>query len=139
MVSWTDCSALWTVSLSLLTDALADARFASRVAVLIVGLEEEDGEPEPEEDAAELVVFVLRSETVVVLFLGEPLCGLVVLVGLLPGALALGAVLVGSLLGAVLVGVVEVGVALAGAVLAGVVLVGATPAGVVVVVGEPPG
>ena len=39
MVFWTACSALWTVSLSLLTFARAEAMFASRVAALSVGLE----------------------------------------------------------------------------------------------------
>ena len=38
LVSWTACSSLCTVSLSLLTAALAEARLASRVAVLTVVL-----------------------------------------------------------------------------------------------------
>lgn len=40
LVSWTACSSLCTVSVSLLTAALAEARLASRVAVLIVDLDE---------------------------------------------------------------------------------------------------
>ncbi len=42
----TACSSLCTVSLSLLTAALADARLASRVAVLMVAFDEEELEPE---------------------------------------------------------------------------------------------
>ena len=45
LVSWTACSSLCTVSLSLLTAALAEARLASRVAALTVDFDEED-EPE---------------------------------------------------------------------------------------------
>ena len=43
-VSWTACSSLCTASLSLLTAALAEARFASRVAALVVALDDEPPE-----------------------------------------------------------------------------------------------
>lgn len=54
LVFSTACSSLCTVSLSLLTAALADARFASRVAELTVELDEGELEPSlepPEEDS----------------------------------------------------------------------------------------
>jgi hypothetical protein len=97
---------------SLLTAALAEARFASRVAVLIVDLDEVPP------DFASLVplsraVDVLLLGFDVVCLLGEVLAGVP-----LVGVVAVG----GVLAGAVLVGVVLVGVVLAGAVAAGVLL-----------------
>ena len=68
LVSWTACSSLCTVSLSLLTAALAEARLASRVAVLMVALEE----PEDDPPLVSLVPCV-----VVVLVLGAVLAGAV--------------------------------------------------------------
>ena len=56
MVSETACSSLCTVSLSLLTAAFAEARFASRVAELTV---------EPDEDELELWLELPEDEPLV--------------------------------------------------------------------------
>ena len=103
MVSWTASSSLCTVSLSLLTAALADARLASRVAELMLVLDVE--------------------EPVSLLWLSVLLFVLVVV-----GAVAvflLGDVVVG----AVVVGVVLAGVVLVGAPAAGAVVVPVGPPG----------
>ena len=110
MVSWTACSSLCTVSFSLLTAALAEARFASRVAVLIVAFAAVD----PALDS-----LLSRSRAVVVL--GVVLVGEVVVLVVPVAGVVLGVVVV---VGAVLFGVVLVGVVLAGVVAAGVVLAG---------------
>jgi hypothetical protein len=109
LVFWTACSSLCTVSLSLLTAARADARFASRVAVLTI---EVVGE-------LDLASLVSRSPPLVVCSPVVVAAGEVVVVRLL-----------GDLLG-VVAGVVEVGV-VAGVVAPGVFEEGAA----VVVVGE---
>jgi hypothetical protein len=97
---------------SLLTAALAEARFASRVAVLIVDLDEVP---------PELASLVSLSRAVEVLLLGFDVVRL--LGEVLAGVLLVGVVAVdGVLAGVVLVGVVLAGVVLAGAVAAGVLL-----------------
>jgi hypothetical protein len=131
LVSWTACSSLLTVSWSLLTAALAEARLASRVAALIVAFGVE--EPEP-------ASLLLRSRSPVVSPLGAALDGAVVVrFPALGVVVALGAVELGVValcvvvpLGAVALGAVPVGVALAGVVVASV---GVVPAAVL----APPG
>src|SRR5271165_6149787 len=111
-VFWTACSSLCTVSLSLLTAALAEAMFASRVAGLTLELDED--EPEPVSPVPCVVVVPLPGDAVlfvvvVVVRLGEVLAGVrgEVLAGVrgevLVGAPLLGVVLAG-VLGEVLVG-----------------------------------
>jgi hypothetical protein len=117
LVSWTACSSLCTLSVSLLTAALAEARFASRVAVLIVDLDE----LEPELDS------LLSPSRVVEVPLPEEL--VVVDVERLLGVVVAGVVLAA---GVVAAGVVLVGVVVAGVVLAGVVVAGTVVGGVVV-------
>jgi hypothetical protein len=122
LVFWTACSSLCTVSLSLLTAALAEARFASRVAALIVAFAAEE---------PELASLLLVSRSVLAPALGETFDGVVVVrllvlgvvvPGVVPvGAWALGVVVVGT----VLAGVVVLGVVVAGVLVAGAVLVGA--------------
>lgn len=117
LVSWTACSSLCTVSVSLLTAALAEARFASRVAVLIVAFVVEE---------PELLSLLLVSRSDVAPLLGEVLAGVVVVRVLEVGEVVLGVVLVGVVaVGVVALGVVVLGVVLVGVVVAGVVLAGA--------------
>jgi hypothetical protein len=124
LVSWTACSSLCTVSVSLLTAALAEARFASRVAVLIVALDELPPELDSLLSPSRVVEVPLPEELVVVVCL----LGVVVVVGVLAaGVVAAGVVLAGVVAaGVVLVGVVAAGKVVAGLVVpVGVVCVGA--------------
>ena len=111
MVSWTACSSLCTVSLSLLTAALADARLASRVAELTLELGEDELEP----------VSLVPVEPL----LGDLVVGAVVVVVRVPlGVVVAGVVVVGVLPGAVVVGVLgEVVVCVLGELLVGGALV----------------
>jgi hypothetical protein len=97
-VSCTACSSLCTVSVSLLTAARAEARFASRVAVLTFSFSlgfssVASGSPAVRFAFVLCVVVELPSEAagVVVLLLGESLAGVVVLAGVV----AVGEVVVG--------------------------------------------
>ena len=121
MVSSTACSSLCTVSVALSTAAFADARLASRVAVLMLDLDEDEDVCPP---SLSPVLFLLV------------LAGVVVVFGRL-GVVLVGVVLV--LVGAVLVGDVVLGVVVLGVVMVGVVAVGVVVVGVVVVGGGPPG
>jgi hypothetical protein len=124
LVSWTACSSLCTLSVSLLTAALAEARFASRVAVLIVDLDELEPELDSLLSPSRVVEVPLPEELVVVDV--ERLLGVVVAAGVLTaGVVAAGVVLAGV----VAAGVVLVGVVVAGTVVAGLV----APVGVVCV------
>ena len=100
MVFWTACSSFWTVSLSLLTAAVAEARLASRVAALCLLVEEPalwlppelvgDDEPVsvvflpfespdlPPEVGVVGVVFVLGSVVGLVVVGAVVVCGVVV-------------------------------------------------------------
>jgi len=114
-VSWTACSSLCTVRVSLLTAALAEERFASRVAVLMVDLDELPPELESLLSPSRPVEVPLPVELVVVVDLVR-LLGVVVVAGVLAA-------------GVVAAGVVLVGVVVAGTVAAGLVV----PVGVVCV------
>lgn len=121
----TACSSLCTVSLSLLTAALAEARLASRVAALIVVFEVELEEVEGLASVEVVVVpsrlpFVPLPVVVVVVVVLGRVAGLVVVLGdVVVGAGVLD-VLVGVDAGVVLVGVVVVGAYAAAMALAGV-------------------
>jgi hypothetical protein len=95
------------VSFALLTAARADARFASRVAVLTLELVDEPPAPleEAEEGVAVWLVFVGCALVVVVLLLGEFALGATVVV-VLAGELAAGVVARVGLFWEVVVGVV---------------------------------
>ena len=64
-MSWTACSALCTVSLSLFTAARADARLASRVAGLVVALDEDEDEDEDEPELGLVSLASLSPEPLV--------------------------------------------------------------------------
>ena len=93
LVSWTACSSLCTVSLSLLTAALAEARLASRVAGLTVALDD---------DGLELVSL---PSLLFVLLPGEVVVGVVVVL-VLPGDVMAGVLLL--VVGVIVLGVVVV-------------------------------
>jgi hypothetical protein len=135
LVSCTACSSLWTVSLSLFTAALADARLASRVAALtvVVGAAELDFDAE-ESDSSSLVA---RRGVVVVLRLGAvPAAGVVALGVVVRGVVVPGVAPLGEPVPRVAVGVLLAGTV--GLWAPGLVVVVVVP-GAVVVVGVPVG
>jgi len=119
LVFWTACSSLSTVSLSLLTAAFAEARLASRVAVLTVALEEDEPEPSLVVEARSFVV----EPRVVGVLLGVVAVGVTVsvleleVVGVVVVVVVFGVVVLGAapvvVVGAVVVGAVAVGTPLA--------------------------